>query len=164
MNNLINYLRNLIPSSSFYAVVFRYSVFTSSLLALYLISVAMIAPEHLVDLRFFNIFFLAFGVCLGLRDYFHRSEHKNTNYLDGWAIGLLISMLSGLIIGISSLVYLRGIVPQIGQIVEANMAFGKLNLEVLPVIMFWESTFSGVMVSFISMQYFKNVKNVRYKF
>lgn len=54
--------------------------------------------------------------------------------------------------------------PDIAQIIQTQLNFGKLPLEALPFITLMEAIFSGIMVSFLSMQLFKNFNQVGHKF
>lgn len=117
-----------------------------------------------MELRFANIFILGFGAFFALKEYFTRNSTRYTNYLDGLLIGLGMSILSGLLVGISMLGFLDFARPDIAQIIQAQLSFGKLPIEALPLVTLMEAIFSGIMVSFLSMQLFKNFNRVGHKF
>lgn len=117
-----------------------------------------------MELRFLKIFILGSTIFLALKEFHLTHSHSYTNYLDGWLIGLLVSVLAGLASGGITYYFLENIRPDIGVVVEESLSFGKLSLSTLPAIVFIEDLFAGILASFVGMQYFKNTRNVGHRF
>lgn len=144
------------PSLSYFGI--KYGALTGLLLIGYFLTVINFWVENVVSLRYFNLFILIGGVLLAFRQYYKNGEYRRTNYLNGFLLGLLTAMISGVILAGFVLTYLEFFRPDIGLLILEQIRFGQLTIEALAMVLFLEATFSGIMVAFVCNQYFKNVR------
>ena len=134
--------------------VVRYGVLTAVGLILFFFFMKLIGLVEVYELRVLNAVFLFTGVYLSIRAYKDRASHPG--YLGGLGVGLLTSAIALLIFSTFVIIYLAGINPEFMEALKQDEYFGQyLNPYIAGVAIFLEGTISGLLVSFILMQYYK---------
>jgi len=107
---------------------------------------------HVLELRWFNILFLAVGIGMGIQ-MVKRSFPSKFNYMEGLKVGLSISLLA--ISAFASFVYLVALVDEgfMLKIIETQSTFRYLNPELLSLINLVEGSVLGLILTIIIMQF-----------
>ncbi|MEL6697117.1 MAG: DUF4199 domain-containing protein [Bacteroidota bacterium] len=138
--------------------ILSFGLITASLLATYFLLVGIFDFRHVIEYRYFNIIPLTIGVIWALRTFHKRSHHNRTHHFNGFMLGLGTAALASFLYGLFVLLFIDVIGPEMGVSIQDHLDIGGLTTEWLAVFTVLEGTMSGVMVSFIAMQYFKNVR------
>ena len=144
------------PAIPLYAL--RYGLLTTALLIAYFLVAGWLDFRHLTDLRYFNIFFLMGGVFLALRRFYGDDATRYTNYFNGFLTGLGVAAVSGVTFSLFVYLFFGWIAPDMGLPVRAAMPFAGVTAGLMSLIVLVEALLSGVMVAFVAMQFFKNVR------
>ncbi len=131
----------------------RYGILTAALLIVFFFIMQALGLVNRYELRALNIVFLFSGVYLSVRNY--RNSDQAT-YLGGLGSGLLTSVTALVIFSTFVTIYLAGINPQFMEELRQYEYFGRyLNPYIAGAVIFLEGSISGLLVSFILMQYYK---------
>ncbi len=132
----------------------RYGIFTALALILFFFFMKLIGLVEVYELRVLNAIFLFTGVFLSIKTF--RDNAKHASYLNGLGVGILTSAVALLIFAAFVIIYLAGINPEFMEGLKETEYFGQyLNPYIAGVAIFLEGTLSGMLVSFILMQYYK---------
>ncbi|RAU81995.1 DUF4199 domain-containing protein [Pontibacter arcticus] len=136
----------------------KYGVLTAAGLILYFLLMKLIGLSHIVELRFFNGLILAAGIILSIRT-FKKVNNQKIGYFQGLGAGLITAVIATVLFAAFMLVLLKTGNNDLLQVLAADKYFGD-QIEHTPGIVVFsvlllEGIFSGAMISFIAMQYFK---------
>ncbi len=136
----------------------KYGLLTAAALIAYFLLMALLGLTHIVELRFLNGIILAVGVVLALRGY-KVKEEGNVKYFKGLGTGIITSIVATVIFATFMLIYLKIAGEAFVELLTAEQYLGQ-RIEVTPGIVIFtvlmlEGLISGVMISFIAMQFFK---------
>jgi hypothetical protein len=132
----------------------RYGIFTAIALIAFFFLMKLIGLVQVYELRALNAIFLFTGVYLAIR--YYKKHSPSIAYLNGLGVGLLTSAIALLFFSIFVVIYLGAIDPAFMESLKQNEIFGQyLNPYIAGAAIFLEGTLSGLLVSFILMQYYK---------
>jgi hypothetical protein len=133
----------------------RYGIVTAvTLIAFFFIMMGLGLVQQ-YELRILNIVFLLSGILIAVNAY--RTNPKyNPNYLGGIGVGLLTSAVALLVFSTFVVIYLASN-PVFMETLKSNEYFGRyLNPYIAGAVIFIEGTVSGLLTSFILMQFYKH--------
>lgn len=136
----------------------KYGFFTALGLIAYFLLMMLFGLEKVLELRFFNAVIIAAGICLGIRGY-KISVGGNLHYLKGIGTGLLTAMVASALFAVFMLVYTKTAGGDLVEAIAADNLFGD-RMEATPgvvifMVLMVEGIFSGFIISFVAMQWFK---------
>ncbi len=132
----------------------KYGFLTASALIGFFFIMKFMGLINHYELRALNIIFLFSGVYVSVKSYI-KNENEGT-YLGGLGTGLLTSGVALLIFSGFVMLYLDVIDPAFMTSLREYEYFGRyLNPYIAGSVIFLEGTISGLLVSFILMQYYK---------
>lgn len=109
---------------------------------------------QILELRALNFIILSLGVFFALR--YERNNDPSFAYLKGFGTGIATSVVALVIFCIFLAIYLQALDPGFMEMIRKDEMFGiYLNPFIASSAIFFEGALSGVLVSFIFMQYFK---------
>ena len=131
----------------------KYGVFTALALVAFFFIMKALGLVDIYELRALNVVFLFSGVYLGVRNY---RSNPDATYLGGLGTGLLTAVIALAIFSTFVAIYLAGINPEFMTSLKEYEFFGQyLNPYIAAAVIFIEGSISGLLVSFILMQYYK---------
>jgi hypothetical protein len=138
----------------------KYGLLTAvGLIALFFI-MKVLGIVHIIELRVLNFFVLAAGVVMALR-YFSSTKPASFTYLKGLGLGVLTGIVASVIFGLFVFVYTNFIDPAFMQSMVENEPFGQyLNPYIAAVAVAVEGIASGLILSFIAMNYMETVETL----
>ncbi len=136
----------------------KYGLLTAAGLIAYFIIMSLLGLVRIVELRFLNGIIMAIGVTMAIRAY-KRASEGNIGYFSGLGVGALTSIVSTTLFAAIILLYIKIGGGSLVETLSNDRYIGERiqstpGLVVFSVLMI-EGVISGVMVSFIAMQYFK---------
>lgn len=115
---------------------------------------------HIVELRALNFFVLATGVVMALRS-FSREKHQSFSYLKGLGLGVLTAIIASVSFALFVFIYTNFLDPAFMQSIIDNEPFGLyLNPYIAAVAVAVEGIASGLILSFIAMNYMDTVESI----
>ena len=133
----------------------KYGLITAAGLIAYFLLMKLAGLVQIVELRMLNLFILIAGVGFAMREYKKRGEDE-MDYLHGFGIGMLTSAVSVITFALFVFAYLNFFDPAFMETLRQEEAFGQyLNPYIAAVAIFFEGMGSGLILSFIFMQYMK---------
>jgi hypothetical protein len=138
----------------------KYGLLTAiGLIALFFI-MKILGVVHIIELRVLNFFVLAAGVVMALR-YFSSIKPDSFTYFKGLGLGVLTGIVASIIFGLFIFVYTNFIDPAFMQAMIENEPFGQyLNPYIAAVAVAVEGIASGLILSFIVMNYMETVETL----
>ena len=113
--------------------------------------------EHITELRLFNVFFVLYGINGAIK--LNIFKNKTNNYISNLYLGFASSFLAVIFLSISLTIYLSYIEPSfINTIEDLNMWGKNLAPPLVAFAILIEGLASSIILTFISMQYWKNHK------
>jgi hypothetical protein len=138
----------------------KYGLFTAIGLIVLFFIMKLVGIVHIIELRALNIFVLAAGVIVALR-YFSKVKHKSFTYLKGLGLGVLTCIIASVLFGLFVFVYTNFIDPPFMQEIVENEPFGQyLNPYIAGVAVVVEGIASGLILTFIVMNYMDTVETM----
>ena len=132
----------------------KYGLLTAASLVAFFFIMKMLGLVANYELRALNIFFLFTGVYLAVREY-RRAD--NATYLGGIGAGLFTSSIALAAFAAFVMVYLGFIDPEFMAELKTYEYFGQyLNPYIAGAVIFLEGSMSGLLLTFILMQYYKS--------
>ncbi len=129
------------------------AIILTGLIAYFLIMQAFGLAEN-VELRIFNIVFMAAGVLYAIK--YLKKRNKKFDYLKGLGAGFLAAASSSLVFAMFMVIYLLAIDTQFLNQVEVNEAFGEyVSPFMVGFVTLIEGFFSGAILTFAFMQWYK---------
>ncbi len=130
----------------------RYGILTGITLIAFFFLMLGLGLIREYELRILNIIFLFAGVYMAINSY---RDGARSNYLGSIGVGILTSGTALVIFSTFVIVYLAAN-PSFMEALKTHEYFGRyLNPYIAGVVIFIEGTISGLLVSFILMQYYK---------
>ena len=136
----------------------KYGLLTAAGLLAYFLIMSLIGLVHIIELRFLNAIIMAIGVSMAIRAYKIKMR-GNIGYFSGLGVGTLTAIIGTTLFAALILLYIKLAGHSLVEVLSAERYFGDRvqstpGLVVFSVLML-EGVISGVMISFIAMQYFK---------
>jgi hypothetical protein len=133
----------------------KYGLGTSVALAAYFLLMYQLGLAHNVELRIFNAIFMFSGIFLSVRSYKNAKGDK-FEFLSGFGVGLATSVVVGVSFCLFVAAFL-GLNPEFLASIKANELQGTyINTVGLVVLIFIEATASGILFTYMSMQWLKS--------
>lgn len=135
-------------------VSIRYGLYVTVGLIAYFIIMKVVGLVHIVELRTLNFIILVTGIAMALKNY-NQHQEGGMAYLKGIGVGLLTSAVAVIPFAIFIFVYLQ-IDVELLNAIRNREPFGQhLNPYILAFVIAFEGFFSGLILTFIVMQYMK---------
>jgi len=134
-------------------IAIRYGLMTTVWLIGYFMIMKLVGLVHITELRTLNFMFLVGGIYLAIRRYSENND--STTYLQGIRIGILTSAVAVVPFAFFIFVYLQLDQGLLNYIQEQDQFGQHLNSYILAFIVGLEGFFSGMILTFIIMQYMK---------
>ncbi|MEJ8801945.1 DUF4199 domain-containing protein [Pontibacter sp. H249] len=136
----------------------KYGLLTAAGLIGYFLLMSLLGLVHIIELRFLNGLIMAVGVSMAIRAYKIKKE-GNIGYFSGFGVGTLTAIVSTTLFAALMLLYIKLAGDSLVEVLSAERYFGDRvqstpGIVVFSVLML-EGVISGVLISFIAMQYFK---------
>ncbi len=133
-----------------------YAVYTGIALIVYFFLMKLIGLETNFYLRIFNFFIMTGGIYFLFRNAIVRSD-ESIGYIDGLRMGMQFTIVSVLIFIVFLGLYLKFIDRNFLQVMEESglWSFDKVSITQASVGVFVEGMASGLIITFVLMQYFK---------
>ena len=135
-------------------VALKYGLLTFLGLTIYFLLMRFAGLFQIIELRYLNGLFMVVAIWKALKFYKKNSQSELT-YFEGLGLGTMTAVVAAVPFGLFVLFYLL-IDSDFMAFLVANEMFGQyLNPPVLGFLIAFEGLVSGVMISFILMQYLK---------
>ncbi len=134
-------------------IAIRYGLMTTVGLTAYFLICKLVGLVHILELRGLNAMFLVGGIYMAIRRY--KKYNDSATYLEGMGIGLLTSAVAVLPFALFIFIYLQLDQGFLNYIKEQDSFGQHLNPYILSFIIALEGFFSGMILTFIIMQYMK---------
>ncbi len=138
---------------TFENIAIRYGLMTTVGLIGYFLVMKLVGLVHITELRMLNFIFLVGGIYMAIRRYGENNE--SMTYLKGIAIGFLTSAVAVIPFALFIFIYLQLDQGLLNYIREHDQFGQHLNSYILSFIIGFEGFFSGMILTFIIMQYMK---------
>jgi len=134
-------------------IAIRYGLMTTVWLIGYFMIMKLVGLVHITELRMLNFIFLVGGIYLAIRRY--RENNESMTYLNGIGIGFLTSAVAVIPFALFIFIYLQ-LDQDLLNYIRENAPFGEHNNSyILSFFVGLEGFFSGMILTFIIMQYMK---------
>ena len=138
---------------TFENISIRYGLMTTVGLIAYFLIMKLAGLAHITEFRMLNFIFLVGGIYFAIKRY--GANNDSITYLQGMGIGFLTSAVAVIPFAFFIFIYLQLDLDLLNYILE-NDQFGQhLNPYILSFIIAFEGFFSGMILTFIIMQYMK---------
>lgn len=136
----------------------KYGLLTAAGLAIYFILMRLVGLSHIIELRFLNGIIMAIGVSMAIRAY-KIKERGKIGYFSGFGVGAITAIVGTTLFAALMLLYIKIGGGSLIETLSSERYFGERvqstpGIVVFSVLML-EGVISGIMFSFIAMQYFK---------
>lgn len=130
----------------------NYGLKTAAGLIVYFLLMQVIDKHHHVELRLLNLVILSVGIYYALKKFKNTHEH-HMNYFRGLIVGVATSAIASVVFGAFLFTYMK-INPSLLQSIQENEPMGHyLNEYISSFIVALEGVFSGLLVTFVLMNY-----------
>lgn len=130
----------------------NYGLKTAAGLIVYFLAMQVIDKHHHVELRLLNLIILSVGIFYALKKFKNTHEH-HMNYFRGLIVGVATSAIASVVFGAFLFIYMK-INPSLLQSIQENEPMGHyLNEYISAFIVALEGVFSGLLVTFVLMNY-----------
>lgn len=136
-----------------------YALFTSGALIVYFLLMKLAGLETNFYLRSLNLFIMIAGLFFLYRNTFVRGSDEGVGYLEGLLMGVQLTLISVVIFIVFLGVYIRFLDPEFMQVLESTGLWATSGVSITQAVIgiLVEGLASGFMISFILMQYFKDI-------
>lgn len=121
-------------------------------LILYFVAMKAAGFSHVVELRLLNLFILVAGVYYALKK-FKSSHEDHLNYFRALITGVATAAVGSLIFSVFLFIYLQADADLMRHIVETEPMGRYLNPYMVSFVVALEGVFSGLLVTFILINY-----------
>lgn len=142
--------------------IVKYGVSTALALIAYFFLMQLLGLVHNIELRVFNGFIMFGGAFLALRKFKKEHFKKPFSYYNGLFAGVAVVVTTTVLFTIFVIAYLFADPAFMQAIVEREPLGVHLNELAIGMVIFIEGTATGVVFSFVTMQYLKDEKDVRF--
>ncbi|WP_439882357.1 hypothetical protein ACSX1A_04155 [Pontibacter sp. MBLB2868] len=136
----------------------KYGILTALGLISYFLIMRLLGLAHIVELRFLNGVIMAIGVTMAIRAY-KISVHGEIGYFQGFGVGAITAVTATTIFSALMVLYIKIAGESLVHTLSMQRYLGESVVETPGVVVFivlmMEGVISGVMISFIAMQWFK---------
>lgn len=141
----------------------RYGLLTLLGLIAYFLIMQSVGLGHVIELRFLNFIILAYGIYYGIMK-LKAQTNEDDFYFRGLAEGVLISIVSVIPFAAFVSLYLEYIDPNLMNEIRQNVPIsGYINGFSTFVVINLEGFASGVVISYVVMQYFSSTARHKQK-
>lgn len=124
---------------------------TAGLIGFFLI-MKLVGLSHIVELRLLNLFILSGGVYAALNRF--RQTHDELNYFRGLITGVTAASIGSVVFAFFLFLYMKFDTEMMQFIIENEPMGRYMNPYIASFIVALEGVFSGILVTFILMNYF----------
>jgi hypothetical protein len=136
----------------------KYGLLTAAGLIGYFLLMTLLGLSHIVELRFLNGVIMAIGITMAIRAY-KISVHGQIAYLQGFGVGTITAVVATTLFAALMVLYIKIAGEALINTLSTQQYLGDKVLSTPGVVVFivlmLEGVISGVMISFIAMQWFK---------
>ena len=134
-------------------LIYKYGIGTGLALICYFVIMKLIGLGHITELRYLNILILMSGLFL----YLKKLSENTFDYLGAFTSGIYVSGMAVFTFVVFFMFYIDFIDPSFYEYIRTNEPFGSyLNKGALGFMLIAEGLSSGLILTFIFMQYFKS--------
>lgn len=130
----------------------NYGIRIAASLILYFLVMKFLGLSHHVELRLMNLLILTVGVYLALKK-FKNTHSDNLNYFRGLIMGVATAGIGSLIFGLFLFVYMKADNDMMQSIIENEPMGRYLNPYIASFIVVLEGFFSGLLVTFVILNW-----------
>lgn len=130
----------------------NYGIRIAAALAIYFLIMKMIGLSHHVELRLINLLILTVGVYAALRK-FKETHADNLNYFRGLITGVATAGIGSMLFGIFLFVYMKADTSLMQSIIDNEPMGRYLNAYMTAFIVVLEGFFSGLLVTFVLLNW-----------
>lgn len=130
----------------------NYGIRIALALILYFLLMKIIGLSHHVELRLLNLVIMTYGVYAALKK-FKQVHEDRLNYFRGLIMGVATAGLGSLIFGLFLFVYMKSDVAMMQSIVDNEPMGRYLNAYIASFIVVLEGFFSGLLVTFVLLNW-----------
>ena len=139
----------------------KYGGMTGIGLIIYFLLMKVLGLTHVLELRFFNFVILVVGVLFAIRHY-RTVSNGLVDYLEGFGMGFLTSLISSAIFSSFLYIYLRVLDPSFMTYLIQNAPLGSyLTPFAASFAIMIEATASGSVITLLGLQYSRKVLVMR---
>ena len=132
----------------------KWGLLTAAGLTVFLFLMKAIGLLHVVELRALNVFILVGGVVMAIK-IFRKKKPESFNYFSGMVMGIHTAAIGSVVFAIFVFLYVSFLDPSLMRDIIENEPMGRfLNPYIVAFIIALEGVFSGLLVTFIAMNYF----------
>ncbi len=135
-------------------VALKYGFYTFAGLVGYFLIMYMVGLAHIIELRNLNLFIMIPGLWFAL-NYFKENSNSHLNYFEGISVGTLTAVIAAIPFSIFMFFFMIYNVDFMMRIKETVPFSQYVNPYIIAFIITFEGFISGVMMSFVLMQYLK---------
>jgi len=137
----------------------RYGLLTCLGLVAYFLLMQTIGLGHIIELRFLNFIILAYGIYYAIMK-LKIEVPEDDFYFKGLAEGVMVSIISVVPFAAFVATYLAYIDPNLMNEIRQNVHIsGNINTLSAFVVINLEGCASGVLITYVAMQYFSSAKH-----
>ncbi len=123
-------------------------------LILYFVLMRLLGFHHIVELRMLNLFILVGGVYMALKKY--KDTHSEFSYFRALVLGVGTAAVGSLVFAGALFLYVTFIDTELMQSIIENEPMGRfLNPYIVSFIIALEGVFSGLLVTFILINFIR---------
>lgn len=135
-------------------VALKYGLYTFIGLVVYFLIMYFIGLAHVIELRNLNLFIMVPGIWFAL-NHFKENSNSHLNYFEGISVGTLTAAIASIPFSIFMFFFMIYNVDFMIRIKETVPFAQYVNPYIISFIVTFEGFISGVMTSFVLMQYLK---------
>jgi hypothetical protein len=122
-------------------------------LIVYFMAMHFAGLGHHVELRLLNLFILAAGIYFGLKK-FKETHGQHMNYFRALVTGVAIGAIGSLVFALFMFIYMKADASMMQSIIDNEPMGRYLNAYMASFIIALEGVFSGLLVTFVLLNYF----------
>ena|SRR5579859_1698639 len=130
----------------------NYGLRTAAGLIIYFVVMHAVGLGHHVELRLLNLFILVAGIYFGLKK-FKESHGQHINYFRALVTGVATGGVASLIFGLFMFIYMKADGDMMQSIIDNEPMGRYLNAYMAAFIVVLEGFFSGLLVTFVLINY-----------
>lgn len=135
-------------------VAIKYGLLTFLGLTVYFLIMKFAGLFQIIELRYLNGLFMVFAIWKAL-NYYKKNSNTELTYFEGLGLGTMTAVVAAVPFGLFILLYLI-VDTNFMVVLQTSEMFGQyLNPVAVGFLIAFEGLVSGVMISFVLMQYLK---------
>ena len=125
-------------------------------LAAYFLIMKQVGLSQVLEFRYFNVVILGVGICIAINRVRNKFGHDEL-YLQGMGMGIYTSLIAVIAFGLFMSLYVSYVDKGLLEYIRSTVSLGQyLNGPAVFMIIFFEGMASGLIITFVAMQYFKS--------